>query len=94
MIRQVAQGRQPLPEDPIARAAVERQVRRIKVKKSEKDADPMEPAVPLEELLTQEQITDPAQRQARSEEGACWRRSLRSRSTMWSSPCRRACGIS
>src|SRR5580704_9699374 len=56
MIRQVAQGRQPLPEDPIARAAVERQVRRIKVKKDEKDADPMEPAVPLDQLLTQAQI--------------------------------------
>jgi uncharacterized protein (DUF1800 family) len=56
MIRQVAQGRQPLPEDPIARAAVERQVRRIKIKKDEKDADPMEPAVPLNKLLTQEQI--------------------------------------
>src|SRR5579864_8471092 len=46
LIRQVAQGRQPLPEDPVARAAVERQVRRIKVKKDQKDADPMEPAVP------------------------------------------------
>jgi len=56
MIRQVAQGRQALPEDPIARAAVERQVRKIKVKKDEKDADPMEPAVPLDKLLTQPQI--------------------------------------
>ena len=56
MIRQVAQGRQPLPDDPVARAAVERQVRRIKVKKDEKDADPMEPAVPLGQLLTQAQI--------------------------------------
>src|SRR5580698_375397 len=56
MIRQVAQGRQPLPDDPVARAAVERQVRRIKVKKDEKDADPMEPAVPLDKLLTQAQI--------------------------------------
>jgi len=56
MIRQVAQGRQPLPEDPIARAAVERQVRRIKVKKDEKDADPMEPAVPLNKLLSEAQI--------------------------------------
>src|SRR5580692_290546 len=56
MIRQVAQGRQPLPEDPIARAAVERQVRRIKVKKDEKDADPVQPAVPLDQLLTAAQI--------------------------------------
>jgi len=56
MIRQVAQGRQPLPEDPIARAAVERQVRRFKVKKDEKDTDPIEPVVPLDKLLTQTQI--------------------------------------
>jgi uncharacterized protein (DUF1800 family) len=56
MIRQVAQGRQPLPEDPIARAAVERQVRRFKVKKDEKDADPMQPAVAFDKLLTQPQI--------------------------------------
>ena len=47
MIRQVAQGRQPLPDDPIARAAVEKQVRRLKVKKDAKDIDPVQPAVPL-----------------------------------------------
>ncbi|HVP00550.1 MAG TPA: DUF1800 domain-containing protein [Bryobacteraceae bacterium] len=56
MIRAVAQGRQPLPEDPVARAAVERQVRRLKVKKDENDADPVQPAVPLNKLLTQDQI--------------------------------------
>ena len=56
MVRAIAQGRQPLPDDPVTRAAVERQVRRIKVKKDEKDADPMEPAVPLAKLMTQEQI--------------------------------------
>ncbi|HTB11373.1 MAG TPA: DUF1800 domain-containing protein [Bryobacteraceae bacterium] len=56
MIRQVAQGRQPLPDDPVARAAVERQVRRFKLKKDEKDGDPMLPAVPLDKLLTQAQI--------------------------------------
>jgi uncharacterized protein (DUF1800 family) len=56
MIRAVSQGRQALPEDPVARAAVERQVRRIKVKKDEKDADPMEPAVPLIQLLSAAQI--------------------------------------
>src|SRR5580704_13865634 len=33
MIRAVAEGRQPLPEDPVARAAVERLARRYKVKK-------------------------------------------------------------
>ncbi len=56
MIRQVAQGRQALPEDPVTRAAVERQVRRFKVKKDEKDSEPLEPAVPLDKLLTQAQI--------------------------------------
>jgi uncharacterized protein (DUF1800 family) len=57
MIRQVAQGRMPLPEDPVARMAVERQVRRLKVKKDEKDsADPVQPATPLNKLLTEAQI--------------------------------------
>src|ERR1700722_1373860 len=56
MIRQVAQGRQALPEDPVARAAVERQVRRLKVKKDLKDKDPITPAVPLDKLLSKEQI--------------------------------------
>src|SRR5215475_9039347 len=35
LIRAIAQGRQPLPEDPIARAAVERLAKRFKVKKGE-----------------------------------------------------------
>jgi uncharacterized protein (DUF1800 family) len=56
MIRQVAQGRQALPDDPVARAAVERQVRRFKVKKDEKDTDPVTPAVPLNKLLSEAQI--------------------------------------
>src|ERR1700729_579881 len=50
MIRAVAQGRQPLPEEPVARAAVQRLARRFKVKRDEKDADPMEPAVPLDKV--------------------------------------------
>src|SRR5882724_130121 len=33
LIRAVAMGRQPLPEDPVARAAVERMARRYKIKK-------------------------------------------------------------
>jgi uncharacterized protein (DUF1800 family) len=56
LIRAIAQGRQPLPEDPIARAAVERQTRRFKVKKGAGDSDPMEPAVPLDQLLTRDQL--------------------------------------
>ncbi len=57
LIRQVAAGRQPLPEDPIARAAVERQVKRFKFNnKIEKDDDAMQPAVPLKDLLAPAQI--------------------------------------
>jgi len=56
LIRAVALGRQAPPEDPIARAAVERLARRFKVKKGEDDNAPLEPAVPLNELLTREQI--------------------------------------
>ncbi len=56
LIRAVAQGRQPFPEDPVARAAVERQVRRFKVKKNDNTDAPMEPAVPLTDLLTREEI--------------------------------------
>jgi uncharacterized protein (DUF1800 family) len=56
MIRAVAAGRQKLPEDPVARAAVERLARRFKVKKGEDDNAPMEPAIPLNELLTSDQI--------------------------------------
>ena len=57
-IRAVAEGRQPLPEDPVARAAVERLARRYKVKK---DADasgmaPFEPAIALSALLPADQI--------------------------------------
>src|SRR5271154_4581576 len=56
LIRAVAQGRQALPEDPVARAAVERQVRRFNIKKDGKDDSPMEPVGPLDQLLTREQI--------------------------------------
>jgi uncharacterized protein (DUF1800 family) len=56
MVLAVAQGRQPLPEDPVTRAAVERQARRLKVKKGGTTEDTPEPAVPLDELLSKEQI--------------------------------------
>ena len=57
LIRAVAAGRQPFPDDPIQRAAVERGVRRFKVKKadSEKD-DVVEPAKMLEDVLTPDQV--------------------------------------
>ena len=56
LIRAVAQGRQALPEDPVARDAVEKLVRRFKVKRDGTDADPMEPAAKLEDLLAPAQI--------------------------------------
>jgi uncharacterized protein (DUF1800 family) len=63
-IRAVAEGRQPLPEEPVARAAVERLVRRYKVKRNNDAGNgngaganaEMTPAVPLEQLLSRDQI--------------------------------------
>jgi uncharacterized protein (DUF1800 family) len=56
LVRAVASGRQKPPDDPIARAAVERQVRRFNIKKGQDENAPMEPAVPLDDLLTRDQI--------------------------------------
>ena len=56
MIRAIAAGRQPMPDDPVMRAAVERAVRRFKVKKNDAENAPLEPAVPLEQLLNRDQI--------------------------------------
>jgi uncharacterized protein (DUF1800 family) len=56
MIRAIAAGRQPMPSDPVTRAAVERMVQRFKVKKDAADNRPLEPAVALDQLLTREQI--------------------------------------
>jgi uncharacterized protein (DUF1800 family) len=56
MIRAIAAGRQPMPEDPVTRSAVERVVSRLKVKNDAADNGPLEPAVPLDQLLTREQI--------------------------------------
>ena len=56
MIRAIAAGRQPMPEDPVTRAAVERVIQRVKVKKETADTGPLESAVPLDQLLTRDQI--------------------------------------
>jgi uncharacterized protein (DUF1800 family) len=56
MIRAIAAGRQPMPDDPVMRAAVERIVQRFKAKKDAGDNAPLEPAVALDQLLTREQI--------------------------------------
>jgi uncharacterized protein (DUF1800 family) len=53
MIRAIANGRQPMPDDPLLRASIERLVARYKAKKGEA-ADPnaeLEPARQLEDLL-------------------------------------------
>jgi len=52
----IARGRQPMPDDPIERAAVERVMRRIKIRQGVTDADAMEPAKKLEDVLTRDQI--------------------------------------
>ena len=58
MIRAIAAGRQPMPEDPVTRVAIERMIRRVKLaaKAGGDNNAPLEPAVPLEDLLTRAQI--------------------------------------
>ena len=56
MVRAVAMGMEKPPEDPIARSAVERLVKRFDVKRNVDQAASMEPAVPLGQLLTRDQI--------------------------------------
>ena len=56
LIRAVAFGKQPMPEDPVARAAVERQVARFDTKRRVADDQPLQPKIPLSQLLTPEQI--------------------------------------
>ena len=56
LIRAVALGRQPLPQDPLARAAVERQVARIDARRQVADDEPLPPRVPLTSILTLQQI--------------------------------------
>jgi uncharacterized protein (DUF1800 family) len=56
VIRAVALGKQPLPDDPVAREAVDRQVRRLDAQREVADDKPLEPKVPLTALLTPAQI--------------------------------------
>jgi uncharacterized protein (DUF1800 family) len=58
-IRAIAMGRQPMPDDPILRAGIQRVIARYKARKDDGGMDAnadMEPAHPLEELLAPEQI--------------------------------------
>jgi uncharacterized protein (DUF1800 family) len=56
VIRAVALGKQPLPDDPVARQAVERQVQRLDAKREVPDDKPLEPKIPLSALLTPAQV--------------------------------------
>jgi uncharacterized protein (DUF1800 family) len=60
MIRAIATGRQAMPQDAVTRAAVERVIQRFKAKKNTGDGEranaAVEPAIPLDRLLTRDQI--------------------------------------
>jgi len=58
LIRAVAAGRQPMPEDPVLRTAVERMVARIKTKRGDAfdpNVDP-DPAKPLDQVLEKPEL--------------------------------------
>jgi len=57
LIRQVANGRLPMPEDPVLRAAVQRMVKRYNARKgTEEKDDKVEPARPLTDVLAPAEI--------------------------------------
>lgn len=56
LIRQIALGREPMPEDPVTRAAVQRLLRRVQLKRDLPENEQLQPTVPLDQLLTAEQI--------------------------------------
>ena len=56
MIRAIAAGREPMPEDPVTRAAVQRLLRRVRVKRDIPESEQLDPVTPLEDLLSRDQI--------------------------------------
>ncbi len=56
LIRAVALGKQQLPEDPVARAAVERRVAKIDAKRQVADDQPLPPRISLNQILTTQQV--------------------------------------
>jgi uncharacterized protein (DUF1800 family) len=56
LIRQIALGREAMPEDPVTRAAVLRLLRRVQLKKDLPENQQMQPVVPLENLLSADEI--------------------------------------
>ena len=56
MIRAIAVGREQMPEDPVTRAAVQRLLRRVRVKKDAPEAEQLDPVVPLEDLVSRDEV--------------------------------------
>ena len=56
LIRRVARGLENPPENPLARAAIERMADRLKIAKEDDDDAPLESPKPIADLLTQEQL--------------------------------------
>ena len=56
MIRAIALGREQMPEDPVTRAAVQRLLRRVRVKKDLPEAEQLDPVVKLEDILSADEI--------------------------------------
>ena len=56
MLRAIAAGREKMPEDPLTRASVQRLMQRFKTKKGAPEDEILDPAVPLETLLTPAQV--------------------------------------
>jgi uncharacterized protein (DUF1800 family) len=56
MIRAIASGKQPMPDDLLLRASIERVIRRYKIGTQDSTAD-LEAARPLPEILTPEELT-------------------------------------
>jgi uncharacterized protein (DUF1800 family) len=56
MIRAVVAGREPLPEDPVTRAAVQRVLRRVRAKRDMPESEQLDPVTPLEDLLSRDAI--------------------------------------
>jgi len=56
MIRAIVAGREPMPEDPVTRAAVQRLLHRVRVKRDMPESEQLDPVTPLEDLLSRDAI--------------------------------------
>ncbi|HWY46881.1 MAG TPA: DUF1800 domain-containing protein [Bryobacteraceae bacterium] len=67
MIRAIAAGRQPLPDDPVLRASIQRMIIRYKIKKEEgapgKDGAAFDPNAEMEPVKTLDDVLDASERQ-------------------------------